>query len=262
MNQTKALSPDETAGQPQGDPPKDRVVAALSAEGSALAKYQAFFVGQTGLGRFLRYELTQMLAGGLRGAPGYALRKTLYPGLFHETGGGVQFGRNISLRCPMFMSLGSNVLIDDNCALDARGTGGPGRFSIGDGTLIARDVIVVVKQGSLSIGRNCSIGSQTTISAVSGMEIGNDAIIAGQCYFGGGRYRTALGAGPMVSQGLLTKGPVILGDDVWIGAGARILDGVRIGSGAIVGAGAVVTRDVPENSIVAGCPAKVIGMRE
>lgn len=247
--------------EPQ-DPAKDRVVEAVSGGASALEKYQNFFIGEAGLGRMLRYETTMALAAGRRGALGFALRKTLFPGLFHKVGKGVQFGRNLSLRCPMFIELGDKVLIDDNCALDARGTQGQGRFSIGNETLIARDTIIVVKQGHLRIGDNCSIGSQTTLSAVSGIEIGDHAIIAGQCYFGGGRYRTRLGDGPMVTQGLQTKGPVILGDDVWVGAGARILDGVRIGDGAIIGAGAVVTRDVPDHAIAAGCPATIIGQRE
>jgi len=202
-----------------------------------------------------------IIACGMRGALGFALRKALFPGLFHAVGQGVQFGRNLSLRCPFFIELGNRVLIDDNCALDARGTKGPGKFRIGDETLIARDTIIVVKQGCVSIGRNCSIGSQTTLSAVSGIEIGNHAIIAGQCYFGGGRYRTELGAGPMVSQGLHTKGPVVLGEDVWVGAGTKVLDGVRIGDGAIIGAGAVVTHAIPENAIAVGCPARVVGKR-
>lgn len=250
-----------TASHEAGDPAKDRVIETLSGGGSTLWKYQTFFIGATGFGRLFRYELAMLAAAGTRGAVGYALRKTLFPSLFASVGRGVQFGRNLSLRCPMFIELGDRVVIDDNCALDARGTKGPGKFSVGSDTLIARDSILVVKQSYLRIGANCSIGSQTTLSAVSGIEIGDHAIIAGQCYFGGGRYHTKLGCGPMVQQGLHTKGPVILGDDVWIGAGARILDGVRIGSGAIVGAGAVVTHDVPENTIVGGCPAVVIGQR-
>lgn len=58
-----------------------------------------------------------------------------------------------------------------------------------------------------------------------------------------------------------TKGDVIIGNDVWIGADATILSGVRIGNGAVVGACAVVTRDVPAYAIVAGNPAKIIRRR-
>jgi acetyltransferase-like isoleucine patch superfamily enzyme len=58
-------------------------------------------------------------------------------------------------------------------------------------------------------------------------------------------------------QGITTK-PVIIGDDVWIGANAVVLPGVTIGKHCVVAAGAVVTKDVPDNTIVGGVPAKVI----
>lgn len=242
-------------------PDKDRIVEELSGDGSPLKKYQAFFIGRSGLGALLRYELTIMLAAGTRGALGYLLRKKLYPGLFARAGRGMNFGRDVALRCPGRMVLGDNVTIDDGCALDARGASGPDGFTIGADTLIARGTELVVKQGYLRIGANCSIGSHNTLSAVSGIEIGDHAIIAGQCYFGGGRYKTVLGAGPMVAQGLETRGPVVLGNDVWVGAGARVIDGVTIGDGAIIGAGAVVTTDVASNTIMGGIPAREIGRR-
>ncbi len=253
----------QTTDTPMSTAPaeKDRVVDMLGSEASALSKYQSVFVGREGLLATLKYDLVMMLASGTRGALGLALRKTLYPGLFGRIGAGVTFGRAISLRCPSRMSLGDSVIIDDNCSLDARGARTPADFAIGAGTLVARDTILLVKQGYLRIGERCSIGSQCFLGAVSGIEIGDDTIVAGQCYFGGGRYRTKLGAGPMQQQGLTTRGPVVVGNDVWIGAGVKILDGVRIGDGAIIGAGAVVTSDVAPNTIVGGVPARAIGER-
>jgi acetyltransferase-like isoleucine patch superfamily enzyme len=59
----------------------------------------------------------------------------------------------------------------------------------------------------------------------------------------------------------LTKGDIVVGHDVWLGAGAIVLSGVKIGNGAIVAAGAVVAKDVPPYSIVGGVPANVIRMR-
>ena len=56
----------------------------------------------------------------------------------------------------------------------------------------------------------------------------------------------------------ITPRPVVIGDDVWIGANAVILPGVTIGRHAVVAAGAVVTQDVPENTLVGGVPAKLI----
>ena len=58
-----------------------------------------------------------------------------------------------------------------------------------------------------------------------------------------------------------TKGPVIVGNDVWIGARATILSGVRIGNGAVIGAGSIVVNDVPPYAIVAGVPAKILRYR-
>ena len=52
--------------------------------------------------------------------------------------------------------------------------------------------------------------------------------------------------------------PVKIGNDVWIGAKATVLSGVTIGNGAVIAAGAVVTKDVPDNTVVAGVPAKII----
>lgn len=242
-------------------PPKDKVVEALTAPGSPVEKYRTFFVGRPGWGPLLRYELAMMLGQGTRGALGFALRKVLLPGLLGRVGRGVMIGRDVSLRCPGRMTLGDSVTIDDGCALDARGGRTVDDFVVGPRTLIARDSILLVKQGYLRIGADGSIGSQCCLSAVSGIEIGDHAIIAGQCYIGGARYRTGRGAGPMVTQGLQTRGPVVIGDDVWIGAGARIIDGVRIGDGAIVAAGAVVTADVAPYEIVGGVPARPIGAR-
>ncbi|QXP84023.1 DapH/DapD/GlmU-related protein [Methylococcus sp. Mc7] len=56
----------------------------------------------------------------------------------------------------------------------------------------------------------------------------------------------------------LISRPVIIEDNVWIGAGACVLPGVRIGTGSVIGAGSVVTRDVPAGTIVVGVPARAI----
>ncbi|MGS2720588.1 sugar O-acetyltransferase [Paraglaciecola aestuariivivens] len=59
-------------------------------------------------------------------------------------------------------------------------------------------------------------------------------------------------------KGLETAKPITVGDNVWIGMGAKVLDGVVIGNNAVIAAGAVVNKDVPANTVVAGVPAKVI----
>jgi virginiamycin A acetyltransferase len=59
----------------------------------------------------------------------------------------------------------------------------------------------------------------------------------------------------------MSKGPIIVEDEVWMGMGAIILSGVKIGKGAIIGAGAVVTKDIPPYSIAAGNPARILKYR-
>lgn len=227
---------------------------------SALQKYREFFVGRPGVMPLLKYELFTCLAGARSGALGYLLRKKLYPQLCGQVGRGVQWGRNITIRHGWKMRIGSGTAIDDNCLLCARGADAGG-FVIGEGVLITRDTTLIVKQGFIDVGDHCSIGSQCMLGAAGGIRMGSHVMLAAQCYIGGGRYHTDRTGVPMMKQGLHSRGPVEIGDDVWMGVGVRVLDGVKVGRGAVIGAGAVVTKDVPEYAIVTGVPARVVGQR-
>jgi len=243
---------------------KTSAMESLSApKKSPFVKYADFFIGKQGFSALIKYELLTILGASLPGAMGYLARKICYKRLMGNCGEGVQFGKNLSLRHPGKMHIGAGSAIDDDCLLDARGTT-PGNFVIGEQVLIARACLIQAKTdaGWLKIGDRCSIGGQCTITSTGGIELGANVLLAGQCYLGGGRYKTELLEVPMMDQGMYSRGPVVIGDDVWIGAGATILDGVRVGRGAIVGAGAVVTRDVPDFAVVTGVPAKVVSQRD
>ena len=67
---------------------------------------------------------------------------------------------------------------------------------------------------------------------------------------------------PMNLQGFTPEKPVVIKDDVWIGAKVVILPGIHIGTGAVIGAGAVVTKDVPDYAVVGGNPARILKMRK
>lgn len=232
---------------------KDDVQKRIGGERSAFRKYQDFFVGDRKLWSLVRYEVAHMFASPMPGAIGYALRKVLLVSLLDATGEGVQIGRGVSFRHPGKISIGDRTAIDDFCVLDARGVEN-GPFAIGREVIIARNTALTSKniEGSIEIGDYCTIGKNCIFSSTSGIQIGRQVAIAGGCYFGGGRYQTDRTDIPMLEQGLHTRGPVVVGEDCWIGTGARILDGITIGRGSVIGAGTVVHKDVPEYTTVMG----------
>lgn len=214
---------------------------------SALRKYQDFFVGRQSLPALLRYEFYTLLLAPLPGALGLMLRKKLVPGMLGSCGEQSLWGRDIHFRHPGNVRIGDRVAVDDHCLFDARAEGG---IVLGDDTIIARDCILHAKAGRISLGERCIVGNQAQLSSTVGIQVGNDVGIGGQCYIGGGLYHTDRLDVPMLQQGLYSRGPVVIGDDVWIGAGVRVLDGVCIGKGSFIGAGAVIVEDVPEYSKV------------
>lgn len=111
-------------------------------------------------------------------------------------------------------------------------------------------------------GRQVSIGSRSGIGircALHGdVTIGDDVMMGPETLVYTSNHDFSEVDVPMIQQGRTTAAPVVIEDDVWIGARVIILPGVRIGTGSVVGAGSVVTRDVPPRSVVVGNPARVV----
>lgn len=114
---------------------------------------------------------------------------------------------------------------------------------------------------SIVIGENCHFGIQNHITCTNNITIGNNLLtgkwvtITDNSH--GGFSEDELQQDPLIRP-VVSKGPVHIGNNVWIGDKATILPGVTIGDGAIIAANAVVTKDVPAYSVAAGNPAKVI----
>jgi len=229
---------------------------------SAARKYQELVVGKSGKLALLKYELTMLLCNAVPGALGFALRKFLYKRLFQHVGRGVVFGRNLVIRHPARISLGDNVVLDDNCVLDAKGESEEG-ITIEDGVFIGRNTILSCKGGSISLGENTNVGSNCLIHAESPVRVGKHVLIAAYCYLvGGGNHDFSRTDIPIIQQPSVTKGGISIGDGAWLGARATILDGVSVGHDSIVGAGAVVLESLPEFAIAAGVPARIIKHRK
>jgi len=236
------------------------IQAELFAAGkSSREKYVELVVGRPGLEALLHYELVMLLAQARAGALGLVLRKTLYPSLLGSCGSDVVFGQNVVLRHPHKIHIGSNVVVDDNCLLDAKGSANRG-IRIGSGVFIGRNTILSCKDGDIELGDGANIGFNCEIFSASRVSIGRSVLMAAYSYVIGGDHDFSDPSAPVLEQSRTSAG-VTIGDGVWLGAGAKVLDGVTIGDHAVVGAGAVVRENVASSSIAVGIPARVIGTR-
>jgi acetyltransferase-like isoleucine patch superfamily enzyme len=240
--------------------PIDKAQEQLFAPGkSSRAKYAELVVGRAGLGALLKYELVVMFAQGWPGALGLVMRKTLYPMLLGSCGRNVVFGQHVVLRHPHKIHLGSNVVIDDHCLLDAKGESNRG-IRIGDGVFIGRNTILSCKNGDIEVADGANIGFNCELFSASRVTIGKRVLMAAYSYVIGGDHDFSDPAKSVLEQTRTSAG-VAIGDGVWIGAGAKILDGVAVGDGAVIGAGAVVRDSVAASAIAVGVPARIVGSR-
>jgi len=226
---------------------------------SSRAKYAELVVGRSGVGALLKYELIVMFAQSCPGALGLALRKLLYPMLLGSCGRNVIFGQHVVLRHPHKIRIGSNVVVDDNCLIDAKGESNHG-VTIGDGVFVGRNTILSCKNGDIELGDAANIGFNCEVFSASRVTIGKGVLMAAYSYVIGGDHDFSDPSKSVLEQSRSSAG-VTVGDGVWIGAGAKILDGLSIGSGAVIGAGAVVRENVPASAIAVGIPARVVGSR-
>jgi acetyltransferase-like isoleucine patch superfamily enzyme len=228
-------------------------------ETSAREKYASLVIGKSDLGSLLKYELIVTLTQGCPGALGLALRKTLYPSLLGSCGRNVIFGQNVVLRHPHKIHVGDDVVIDDNCLIDAKGESNTG-IRIGSGVFVGRNSILSCKNGDIELANGANVGFNCEIFSASRVRIGANVLMAAYSYVIGGDHDFSDASRPVLEQSRRSAG-VSIGDGAWIGAGAKILDGVTVGEGAIIGAAAVVREDVGPRAVAVGIPARVVSTR-
>lgn len=156
----------------------------------------------------------------------------------------VSFGIVGRLNCPDCISIGRGTIFDDYIFLTA--------------WRLYQNVPILV------IGENCNFGAFDHITCTNKIVIGNNVLTGKWVTISdnshGNTDQMTLYTPPNKRK-IISKGPVIIGDNVWIGDKATILPGVTLGEGCVVGANSVVTKDVPAYSVVAGNPAKLIKRR-
>jgi acetyltransferase-like isoleucine patch superfamily enzyme len=141
----------------------------------------------------------------------------------------------------------------DDCVLG-------GGVRISKGVIISDGVIIAPYGGSIEIGAHAYIGPYCVLYGHGGLAIGRSTMIGAHTIIVPANHGWTRLDEPMNVQPLTKKG-ITIGEDVWIGAGCKILDGVHIGNGTVIGAGSVVTKDIDAHLIAFGVPAKVAGRR-
>jgi virginiamycin A acetyltransferase len=164
-------------------------------------------------------------------------------------------------------TVGGNVQIDPSVYLS--GSWVSGNVKIASGSKVFQAYV----QGKIDIGRYTSLWGPnlTVIGKIHGVRIGAFCSIARNVSIQEDNHNAERVTTYFLERNLLdeplqpnanvSKGPIVIGNDVWIGAGANILSGVTIADGAVIGAGAVVTKDVPPYAVVGGNPARVLKFR-
>lgn len=173
-------------------------------------------------------------------------RWNIYKNKLGSCGQGTFMKEGFKLVSPRFVSFGSNTHFGRDCQV------------------CAFDSYMGKKTGMnpcISIGNNVTVTEHSYISCINRIEIGDGCLFGINTfitdnYHGKNTYQELLI--PPNERELYSKGPVIIGKNVWVGRNVCIMPGVTIGDGAVIGANAVVTHDIPSCSIAVGVPAIVI----
>lgn len=168
----------------------------------------------------------------------------------------INFFRKIKYCLNPKIKIGENVWIGSRVSINNSG----GEITIGNNCSIHSYTHILACGGKISIGNNCSFNHFCMIYGHGGLVIGDNVRIATQTVIIPANHIFKDKNKLITRQGETKKG-IIIEDNVWIGAGCKILDGVKIGRGVIVGAGAVVTKNLDSFCVYGGVPAKLIKRR-
>jgi len=227
---------------------------------SALRWYSLLMTGSASFWHLLRYELIMFICSGMFGGLGIACRRFFYRFLLKEMGKNVTIGRNVCIRGGIRISIGNNVMIDDDCVIDARGK--DAEIVIEDDVLISGATVIRSRNGYISIGRGTSLGRSCILGSEKSLVVGPEVLFGAFSYVvAAGFHRFDNPDLSIIAQGFRETQGVEIGEGSWLGTRATVLDGCDVGYGAVVGAHALVTKDIPAMAIAYGCPARVMGER-
>jgi acetyltransferase-like isoleucine patch superfamily enzyme len=190
---------------------------------------------------------------------GSVLRGVAYRSVLEQVGSGCFIEKDVRLQVPRRISLGHRVMVGEGCFLDAHSL--QGRIVLGDDVWLSRGCYVVAyRDGEVRIDEQTYVGHRCLFYGHGGIHIGRDVLLANDVQLICGNHTFARRDLPIRAQPTEER-PIVIEDDVWLGASAIVLGGVTVGQGSVVAAGAVVTHSLPPYSIARGVPAQIVGTR-
>jgi carbonic anhydrase/acetyltransferase-like protein (isoleucine patch superfamily) len=130
-------------------------------------------------------------------------------------------------------------------------------IKVGDYTRVENNAFLNAHQGYIEIGIRSFIGPNTIIQGRGGVDIGDNVLIAGNCFISSSNHVYENVPKERFLLDEIGKHTVIK-SNTWIGSNVTVVAGVQIGEGCVIGAGSVVTKDIPDFSVAVGAPAKII----
>ena len=207
------------------------------------------------LGAILAFVMRRLLST----ARGLMLRPRL------ARGSGTIFfvGKAVRIRTKGRVHIGKGATIDDHVLIEGLSRRG---VHIGAGTSIGAHSLIMSTSVMRNLGEGCRIGPNSGIGQFSfigcggGVTIGHDVIMGQYISFHTENHIFSDLERPIIDQGV-TRAPIEIGDDCWVGAKVTFLAGSKVGHGCVIAAGAVVRGEFPPHSIIGGVPARVIRSR-
>jgi acetyltransferase-like isoleucine patch superfamily enzyme len=192
---------------------------------------------------------------------GYAAQKRVeyYRGVMRQVGGNVAIGCGVRFVNPQWISLGNNVTVEDGCTLVASSEKG---ITLNEGVRLKHGVYLDTEgaAGYITIGRRVYIGTGCCLHGHSGLEIGDDSLLAQQITITPYSHKFDDPGKIIYAQGGHQR-KVTIGRDCYLGMRVVVLWSADIGEGSVVGAGSVVVKPVPPYSVAVGVPARVVRKR-
>ena len=227
--------------------------------GQNVRRYVQRVTGSGSWWRWMWQGAVLTLLSGLPTVFASVLRSRAYRSVLGGVGKGCFIEKDVRWQVPRRVFLGERVMVGEGCFVDANSLSSC--IELEDDVWLSRGCYLIAgRDAEIVVGPQAYIGHRCLFYGHGGIQIGRDALFANDVQLICGNHTFARRDLPIRAQPS-EELPIVIEDDVWIGASAVVLGGVTVGQGSVLAAGAVVTRSLPPYSIARGVPAQIVGVR-